>query len=470
MRWKQTVRAFDRTKLARYGTRLAYLFVRSGLSKTVLLWGTLLMQGRAAPLILIASFVAILYLSKTFFGRPPVASARLAAAMQTQFNEADVDASGAVSFDEYYRHFFGKRGAFPAAGATPASSPPPPPPPAQQQQQLVTSAGAVLGGSASSFDNSYMRLSAAGAEALQPPPPPPPRVLPPPPPPLPRIDRPFDNAFMRLGEQPRPQQQQQVPKGATAAAAAAAGSAKWWCGALSRLRTRTGASSQTTRRATHTTRRLRWWFAWLGDELQSGVGKCCEACKAHARTCGSADSKGKVYYTRMWEGKTTEERCPATMSSNELGTHPAERCNVFVYCPTPIAEGGLCWSNDVWNHTYGEVSVHEANARRPTVRPCARLFPSPSPCFQSTTTPIASSSSSEADRRRRALTPMSLARLRSQCWLKNQANPARPWAGAYGGYPAGYRKKHRTTPPLVQWMSGSLTDQPVRIDGPHWHW
>ena len=198
--------------------------------------------------------------------------------------------------------------------------------------------------------------------------------------------------------------------------------------------------------------------------------ECCEACKAHARTCGSADSKGKVYYTRRWEGKTTEERCPATMSSNELGTHPAERCNVFVYCPTPIAEGGLCWSNDVWNHTYGEVSVHEANARRPTVRPCARLFPSPSPCFQSTTTPIASSSSSEADRRRRALTPMSLARLRSQCWLKNQANPARPWAGAYGGYPAGYRKKHRTTPPLVQWMSGSLTDQPVRIDGPHWHW
>ena len=147
-------------KLARYGTRLrAYLFVRSGLNTVFIVGPTLLMPGQAAPLILIASFVAILYLSKTFFGRPPVASARLAAAMQTQFNEADVDASGAVSFDEYYRHFFGKRGALPAAGATPASSPPPPPLPAQQQQQLVTSAGAVPGGSGSSFDNSYMRLS-----------------------------------------------------------------------------------------------------------------------------------------------------------------------------------------------------------------------------------------------------------------------------------------------------------------------
>ena len=282
---------------------------------------------------------------------------------------------------------------------------------------------------------------------------------------------------MRLGEQPRPQQQQQVPKvpqqqqqqQQQQAAPNGDGAAPTPLPSEDpdrRFIADVDASCNPTLHAGYAGGSLGWGMNFK----VASAKECCEACKAHARTCGSADSKGKVYYTRTWEGKTTEERCPATMSSNELGTHPAERCNVFVYCPTPIAEGGLCWSNDVWNHTYGEVSVHEANARRPTVRPCARLFPSPSPCFQSTTTPIASSSSSEADRRRRALTPMSLARLRSQCWLKNQANPARPWAGAYGGYPAGYRKKHRTTPPLVQWMSGSLTDQPVRIDGPHWHW
>ena len=91
-------------------------------------------------------------------------------------------------------------------------------------------------------------------------------------------------------------------------------------------------------------------------------------------------------------------------------THKAQPCNVFVFCPTPEAEGALCWSNDVWNHSYGE------------------------------------------------------------CWLKNQRDPSRPWAGAYMGYPDGYRKKHKTTPELVQWMSGSLTSATIKIDGPHWHW
>ena len=58
-----------------------------------------------------------------------------------------------------------------------------------------------------------------------------------------------------------------------------------------------------------------------------------------------------------------------------------------------------------------------------------------------------------------------------QCWLKNQPKPERPWAGAYGPYPAGYRIKHKTTPPSVQWMSGSLTSAAVvEVDGPHWHW
>ena len=139
--------------------------------------------------------------------------------------------------------------------------------------------------------------------------------------------------------------------------------------------------------------------------------ECCDACRAHAATCtGNATKKGAVYYKRKWNNTVVEERCQGSMSSNEDGTHPAQPCNVFVFCPTPPSEGGLCWSNDVWDHKYGE------------------------------------------------------------CWLKNQPKPHFPWAGAYGPYPDGYRKKHRTTPPQVQWMSGSLTPLPVKIDGPHWHW
>ena len=75
-----------------------------------------------------------------------------------------------------------------------------------------------------------------------------------------------------------------------------------------------------------------------------------------------------------------------------------------------MPQGGLCWSNDVWNHSFGE------------------------------------------------------------CWLKNQRNPARPEAGAYGAYPAGYRKKHHTAPERVQWMSGSLATKKLVVDGPKWHW
>ena len=60
--------------------------------------------------------------------------------------------------------------------------------------------------------------------------------------------------------------------------------------------------------------------------------------------------------------------------------------------------------------------------------------------------------------------------LPSRSWLKNQPHPERPEAGAYGDYPDGYRKKHRTTPPLVQWMSGSLATKALVVDGPKWHW
>ena len=84
------------------------------------------------------------------------------------------------------------------------------------------------------------------------------------------------------------------------------------------------------------------------------------------------------------------------LPTHQAGTRTAQPCNVYVFCPTRPSDGGLCWSNDVWNHSYGE------------------------------------------------------------CWLKHQADPSRPEAGAYGAYPAGYRRKHRTAPEQVQWMSGLL--------------
>ena len=134
--------------------------------------------------------------------------------------------------------------------------------------------------------------------------------------------------------------------------------------------------------------------------------ECCDACKAHARTCVPG-SGGTVYFRRItWEGKAVDERCAGSMNSNEHGSAKAQPCNVFTYCPTPLAAGGLCWSNDVWNHTYGE------------------------------------------------------------CWLKHQPRPERPEAGAYGAYPDGYRRKHRTAPELVQWMSGLATTPTITVDGP----
>ena len=151
---------------------------------------------------------------------------------------------------------------------------------------------------------------------------------------------------------------------------------------------------------------LNWGMTFKVESAQ----QCCDACRAHAKVCSEVGAGGKVFLTREWEGKKIEERCASTMNSNEEGTKAAAPCNVFVYCPTPLAKGGLCWSNDVWNHSFGE------------------------------------------------------------CWLKNQRNPARPEAGAYGAYPAGYRKKHHTAPDQVQWMSGSLATTKLVVDGPKWHW
>ena len=150
-------------------------------------------------------------------------------------------------------------------------------------------------------------------------------------------------------------------------------------------------------------------FTWGMTFKVESAQACCDACRAHQRTCGPK-AEGAVFTKRTFEGKVTEERCTKSMGSNEGDKAMLGKCNVWVFCPTPLDRGGLCWSNDVWNHTYGE------------------------------------------------------------CWLKHQANPAFPNAGAYGAYPDQYRKKHRTTPPKVQWMSGALTDKPVVVDGPHWHW
>ena len=89
---------------------------------------------------------------------------------------------------------------------------------------------------------------------------------------------------------------------------------------------------------------------------------------------------GKVYMTRTWEGKQIEERCPATMTSNEAGTHKAQPCNVFVFCPTKPSDGGLCWSNDVHNHTYGECWLEIPNPYpNPNPNPHANPNPNPNP-------------------------------------------------------------------------------------------
>ncbi|KOO53693.1 hypothetical protein Ctob_016395 [Chrysochromulina tobinii] len=109
-------------------------------------------------------------------------------------------------------------------------------------------------------------------------------------------------------------------------------------------------------------------FTWGMTFKVSSAQECCDACTAHARTCVDQISVGQPYYERRWQGNTTVERCPSHMSSNEEGTHKAAPCNIWVFCPTLLEDGGLCWSNDVWNHSYGE------------------------------------------------------------CWLKNQPKPERPWA------------------------------------------
>jgi hypothetical protein len=46
--------------------------------------------------------------------------------------------------------------------------------------------------------------------------------------------------------------------------------------------------------------------------------ECCDACRAHAAKCTDPAMAGRVYATRRWEKQQIDERCPATMTSNEV--------------------------------------------------------------------------------------------------------------------------------------------------------
>lgn len=73
---------------------------------------------------------------------------------------------------------------------------------------------------------------------------------------------------------------------------------------------------------------------------------CCGACQAHRRMCGPGGA-GKVYVTRQFRGNAVAARC----GTNE------HTCNTWVFCPVREETGGRCWSNDKWNHTFGEWHV-----------------------------------------------------------------------------------------------------------------
>ena len=277
-----------------------------------------------AALALIATSLALLLFLSSSVGRQPMAVSQT---VQVAFDTADVDASGGISvseFQDYFERF--------------SASPPP------LSSRLASSPS-------TSFDNGYMKLSGA----LMYPPPPPPVPLPVLVSPLPiaspavGVGGAFDNSAMRLN--PAPPREQQLPSQPQMpiSGAVAVGSAPAVADPDARFLAGVSASCNPTLHAGYAGGSLGWGMTFKVATAQ----ECCEACQAHARTCAQPDSKGKLYYKRKWQGVLVDERCPSTMSSNELGTHAAQACNVFTFCPTPISEGGLCWSNDVWNHTYG---------------------------------------------------------------------------------------------------------------------
>ena len=162
-------------------------------------------------------------------------------------------------------------------------------------------------------------------------------------------------------------------------------------------------------------------FTWGMSYHVSSAQECCDACLSHASTCTEEGSVGKVYYHRKWEGNVTAEacvprleartsgfgcypaallpallprteqpgdrdsppqRCPSHMSSNEGGTHKAQPCNIWVFCPTLPSDGGLCWSNDVWNHSCASLGASSpASAAIAVARASssAHLLPRPPP-------------------------------------------------------------------------------------------
>ena len=282
---------------------------------------------RAALVLIVASLALLLCLSWNLFAAP---AAPVSHTVQVAFDAADVDASGGISVSEFQDYFHRY-----------AASPPP--------------SSARLASPPASFDNGYMKLSGSVTYPPPPPPMPLPMLVSPLPVANPAVGRAFDNSAMRLNSAPPRQQQMPSQSQISTGGAAAVGSASAAADPDARFIAGVSASCNPRLHAGYAGGSLGWGMTFKVATAQ----ECCEACQAHARTCAQADAKGKMYYRRNWQGKVTDERCPATMSSNELGTHVAQPCNVFTFCPTPIAEGGLCWSNDVWNHTYGaRMPVH----------------------------------------------------------------------------------------------------------------
>ena len=133
-------------------------------------------------------------------------------------------------------------------------------------------------------------------------------------------------------------------------------------------------------------------FTWGMAFKVETAAACCDACKAHARVCGGASNEGKVYMTRRFDGKEKEEKCTKSMGSNEGDQAILGKCNTWVFCPTPVSAGGLCWSNDVWKCARWS-SNRLAHARDLTAPPLPLLS-------RVSATPMASAGSSTRPTRR----------------------------------------------------------------------
>jgi hypothetical protein len=363
---------------------------------------------RKAPVVLALAVIALLYLSRHFFGVNN--ESKLTPLDNELFRQADADSSGYVDFEEYSfwhrKHVASEPKSIETVARAFASAAAASPPTTTVANAASSQASTTPSSRHAAFDNAVIRVrgepvAKATARFAPPPPPPPPSpvVVTSPP-------HAFDNSFIKTATAA-------TPAVATTPAAAATP-------ATATAQPQSAAAEPAALGPTYSADASCWptlhagygggAFTWGMTFKVETAAACCAACKEHARVCGGPGAEGTVFTTREFKGEQTKERCSKSMGSNEGDKATVGKCNTWVFCPTPESQGGLCWSNDVWNHTYGE------------------------------------------------------------CWLKHQANPARPYAGAYKGYPEAYRKKHRTTPPMVQWMSGVLSEKPPVVDGPHWHW